>query len=381
MKRAAAAALLAGLLAGAAAGQSEPEPEYFAPSAGSGRWDLRWDALVRYDAIELSKQDPGAPNIFRWRTELRPEVDWVRSDRFRAGARLLASLSSDANRTNLARLDNYRSNTIELDRLFVEAKPGDFTLLGGKFEMPFRTTEMLWDRDLQPAGAAAFWRAPISMNSSLSVGSGFFYGPQRHGDASRVFASQATLELGTAGPVSVEWSEAYWQFGHLDRTARSFQRQNSGSSYGPGYPPGYGPGYGPGPTAYAGSFRILDSLVRVRAPWGRLPLLLSVDYIHNFGATEADYADGLEISLRAGRVGVPGDLEVFEIYQMVDRDAVVGAYNTDDWWFHTWYVGHRVGVSVTVLPQVLVRPSVVFQRRQDREHYLNRYLIDVVKMF
>jgi hypothetical protein len=40
-----------------------------------------------------------------------------------------------------------------------------------------------------------------------------------------------------------------------------------------------------------------------------------------------------------------------------------------------------VGLSVTVLPQIVLRPSVVFQRRQDREHYLVRYLLDLVKIF
>jgi hypothetical protein len=95
----------------------------------------------------------------------------------------------------------------------------------------------------------------------------------------------------------------------------------------------------------------------------------------------AGYADAVEAALRIGKEGVPGDVQIFDVYQYVDRDALVGAYNTDDWWFHTWYVGHRVGLSVTVLPQIALRPSVVFQRRQDREHYLNRYLLDLVKSF
>jgi len=341
-----------------------PQPEYFAPPASTSRFELRWDALVRYDAIELSRQAPGARNIDRWRSEVRPEVDWLASDRFRVGVRFLGELSSDSNRTNDVRLDNYRSNTAALDRFFVEARPGDFTLLGGQFGMPLRTTEMLWDRDIPVLGGAAAWRAALSPETSVTLAGGFFYGPQREGDQAHIAAGQATLST-HVGPAEIALSEAYWRFTHLAATARRFLRQNV--SYGNG--------------RYAGEFRILDSLLRASVPVAGVPVSLSADWAHNFGAEEAEYRDGLEIALRVGREGDPWDWEVFDVYQMVDRDAVVGAYNTDDWWFHSWYVGHRLGIAVTVLPQVVLRPSVVFQRRQDRGHYLNRYLIDLVKTF
>jgi hypothetical protein len=371
------AVFLLGLAAAGAAAQEpppaapesdNPQPEYFAPPASTSRFELRWDALVRYDAIDLDRQSP-AHDIHRWRTEVRPEADWLASDRFRIGVRVLGELSSDSNATNDARLDNYRSNTAALDRFFVEARPGNFTLIAGQFGMPLRTTEMLWDQDIQVLGAAGSWRAPLSAETSVTLAGGFFYGPQREHDQAHVAAGQATLAT-RLGPVELSWSEAYWRFTHLARTAEHFLRQNvsySGSAYG-------------GPS-YTDDFRILDSLLRARFPIAGVPVTLSADWTHNFAASEAEYRDGLELALRVGREGDPGDWEVFDVYQMVDRDAVVGAYNTDDWWFHSWYVGHRVGVAVTVLPQVMLRPSVVFQRRQDRDHYLNRYLIDLVKTF
>jgi hypothetical protein len=58
-----------------------------------------------------------------------------------------------------------------------------------------------------------------------------------------------------------------------------------------------------------------------------------------------------------------------------------GAYNTDDWWFHTWARGHRIGAAVTVLPNLFVQGTVAFQRRLDRLTWLNRVMIDLVKMF
>ncbi|HET7453703.1 MAG TPA: putative porin [Thermoanaerobaculia bacterium] len=340
------------------------------PAPGS-RFEFLWDALVRYDVIEISKQAP-VGDIHRWRTEVRPEVDWLASDRFRLGVRLVGDLGSDSNRTNAARLDNYRSNGVGLDRAYVEARPGAFLFMGGQYGMPFRTSEMFWDHDIQVIGASGAWRIPLGGMSAFTVAGGFFYGPQRQHDESHIAAGQATFETGDPAAVAFDISGSYWRFTHLHETGEHWLRQNI---------PAYAlPGYSP-PSPYANDFRIVDALARLRILGAhRFPVSLSVDWARNLAA-HSEYRDGVEAALRVGREGAPGDVEIFDIYQYVDRDAVVGAYNTDDWWFHSWYVGHRVGVSVTVLPQVMLRPSVVFQRRQDREHYLNRYLLDLVKTF
>jgi hypothetical protein len=348
----------------------EETPQYQAP-AGS-RFQFAWDALVRYDVIDLYRQAP-VENIHRWRTEVRPELDWIASDRVRLGVRLVGDLGSDSNSTNAARLDNYQSNGLALDRAYLEARPGRFLLTGGQFLMPMRSTEMLWDRDVQVIGGAAAWRLPTGETSSVTFRGGYFYGPQRQHDDSHILAAQAAWELGDPARIAIDGAESYWRFTHLDDLAHHYLRQNTSGGYSP--IPGYSG------SSYRNDFRLIDSLARVQAGGGwRFPVALSLDWVHNFGAS-AGYADAVEAALRFGKEGVPGDVQIFDIYQYVDRDALVGAYNTDDWWFHTWYTGHRVGLSVTVLPQIVLRPSVVFQRRQDREHYLVRYLLDLVKIF
>jgi len=350
----------------------DAEERYEPVAAASGRFELRWDALVRYDVIQISKQAP-VEDIHRWRTEFRPELDWLPSDRLRLGVRLVGDLGSDSNRTNALRLDNYRSNGVGLDRAYLEARPGPLLIMAGQFGMPFRTSEMFWDHDIPVIGASTEWRKPLGAMSALILGGGFFYGPQRQHDQSHIAVGQATVELGNPESLAFDLSESYWRFTHLEETGEHWLRQNVPAYAAPGYVPA---------SPYENDFRIVDSLARVRLAGGaRFPITLAADWSRNLAASESQYRDGVEVSLRIGREGAPGDLQLFDIYQYVDRDAVVGAYNTDDWWFHSWYVGHRVGVSVTLLPQVLLRPSVVFQRRQDREHYLNRYLLDLVKTF
>ncbi len=74
-------------------------------------------------------------------------------------------------------------------------------------------------------------------------------------------------------------------------------------------------------------------------------------------------------------------MRFFYTFQHIERDALPGAYNSDDWWFHTWARGHRFGLAVTFLPNTFVQGAVVFQERLDRQTWLNRVVIDLVKMF
>jgi hypothetical protein len=138
-------------------------------------------------------------------------------------------------------------------------------------------------------------------------------------------------------------------------------------------------------TGLLSNFRIADLLVRVRFPVLGVPVLVSLDGVKNFGirgsAEEDGEGEAFEGNVTVGRVGTPWNWRFFYTFQYVERDAILGAYNTDDWWFHSWYEGHRVGLAVTVLPNTFVQGSVVFQRRLDRPNYLNRILVDLVKMF
>src|SRR5262249_13533340 len=130
-------------------------------------------------------------------------------------------------------------------------------------------------------------------------------------------------------------------------------------------------------------YRIVDAIVRVRFPIGRVPVLVSLDGLKNLGVRGEAVRDdnAFEGNVTVGRLGTPGEWRVFYTFQYVDRDAVIGAYNTDDWWFHSWYRGHRVGIAATLARDVLLQVSTVFQQRLDRKSHLNRVLVDLVKLF
>jgi hypothetical protein len=343
------------------------EAEYFEPpEKARPHLTFQWDFLARYDHItKLIFR----PDIIRGRFEARPEVDLVFSDRLRVGARAVGDLGTDSNANNDRNFDNYRSTGATVERYFVEAKPGPVVFKAGSFGMPLVATEMLWDHDIQTLGAAAAWEIPAG-SSTVTVAAGGFRGPQREGDRTRVAAGQVVWRIGDSSRFAVEAAGSYWDFDPRNLNPL-FVRQNYFEPDAAGLP------------HYVSRFHILDGLVRFRFPVFAVPIAVSADFIRNVGVrAEASHeGSAFEGSIVAGNVGTPGTVRAFYTFQHVERDALLGAYNTDDWWFHTWYDGHRFAVAVTVLPRVFVQATGMIQRRLDRDNHLNRVTVDLVKMF
>jgi hypothetical protein len=356
------AAVLSALGGATALGQ---EAEYF-PEEQKPRLVFQWDFLARYDRIEKLIF---RPDIFRARFEARPELDLVVSQRFRIGARAVADVGTDSNATNDANFDNYRSNGATLERYFVEAKPGPLALRVGSFGMPLVATEMLWDHDIQTLGGSAAWEIPLGA-STLTVAGGGFRGPQREGDRTRVAAGQVVWRMGDPTAFSVEAAASYWDFDPKGLRP-VFGRQN------------YFTVDSAGALQFVSRFQIVDGVLRVRFPIGKAPVLVSLDGLANVGVRGEAKNEGtaFEGSVVVGGVGTPGDVRAFYTYQHVERDALLGAYNTDDWWFHTWYEGHRFALAVTVYPRVFIQATGMIQRRLDRQNHLTRVTVDLVKMF
>jgi putative porin len=364
--------LIAGLLISAAARAQTPtptptpEPQYFEQPAEKPHLVFQWDALARYDSIYHLRV---RPDIERGRFEVRPELDFVVSDRFKIGARAVGELGTDHNENNGPNFDNYRSRGATLERYFVEGRPGQFVLRAGAFGMPILASEMLWDHDIQTPGAAAAWEIPAGESTVTIAGAGF-YGPQREGDQTRIGVGQVIWRWGDPTRFQSEIAGSYWHF-EPDDLKNSYFRQN------------YFTIDGQGQRHYVSQFHVADLLLRLRFPIGRVPMMVSLDTVKNYGTRGIATDDGnaYEASVTAGRVGNPWDWRVFYTYQYVDRDALVGAYNTDDWWFHTWYRGSRIGVALTVFPRLFVQGTVMFQKRLDLSTTLNRVMVELVKMF
>jgi hypothetical protein len=174
----------------ASAGIVRAQEEAYFEEPAKPKLTFRWDALARYDKITKLPR----PDVERGRFEFRPELALEFSDRFKVGVRAIGALSTDENvengvDLNALNFDNYRSNGASLERYYLEARPGAWTLRAGSFGMPLAATEMMWDRDIQTPGAAVSYTTRAG-DGALSFSGAGFYGPQREGDRTRIGVGQ-----------------------------------------------------------------------------------------------------------------------------------------------------------------------------------------------
>ena len=102
---------------------------------------------------------PSDQSLDRFRGRVRARLNAVADlgEQFRTGITLASGDVNDPTTTNASLTGFYTRKAIALDQAFVEFKPKRFkplTLVGGKFRYPWYNTELTWDKDLNPEGAA-----------------------------------------------------------------------------------------------------------------------------------------------------------------------------------------------------------------------------------
>jgi len=338
-------------------------PEYF--QEPKPHLVFQWDALGRYDNIEhWQYHEP----IDRGRFEVRPELDLVLTPELRFGVRASLNYGTEPNEDNAYYGDNYVSRAAYLDRYFVSWTPGAWTLQGGSFALPVAASPMLWDKyNIQTPGASASYFHQLGPTSSLTFTAAGIYSAQHYQDESILGVGQVLWKTGDESRFAVQASLSYWNMDMRNIAAQYF-RQNQTTVV-------------DGRLAYRSKFQILDELVRIQFPAAGLPVTVSLDYIHNFGVVGDGGSNAYEAGVLVGSVGTPRTWRAFLFYQYIGQDALVGAYNSDEWWWHTWAKGYRFGASYTILPMVYLEPAMVVQQRLDQSYWVTRVMVSLVKMF
>jgi putative porin len=93
----------------------------------------------------------------RARVRLRFNALATLGSQFRSGITLASGDINDPTTTNQTLTGFYSRKAVALDLAFVEFTPDQFkhlTVVGGKFRYPWFNTELTWDKDLNPEGAA-----------------------------------------------------------------------------------------------------------------------------------------------------------------------------------------------------------------------------------
>jgi Skp family chaperone for outer membrane proteins len=123
---------------------------------GIGPISFSGDLRLRGEPFLGGPSDQSLDRI-RGRVRARFNVTADLGEQFRAGITLASGDVNDPTSTNANLTGFYSRKAFALDQAFVEFKPKQFkplTLTGGKFRYPWYNTELTWDKDLNPEGAA-----------------------------------------------------------------------------------------------------------------------------------------------------------------------------------------------------------------------------------
>ncbi len=131
-------------------GNIEDKLKVFGPFSFSGDLRLRDEPFFGGPANESLDQD-------RERFRLRFNVTAKLNDDFAGGFSLASGDINDPTSTNQTVGDFYSRKAIAIDKAYLDYTPHQFsslTLIGGKFAYPWYNTELTWDKDINPEGAA-----------------------------------------------------------------------------------------------------------------------------------------------------------------------------------------------------------------------------------
>ncbi len=324
---------------------------------GSGRFDA--DLSLRYDNV-YSLTDRA--DIHRARVWLRPGFDLNPTAWLHTGARGSFALSSDANSQNISRFDNFHSNDISLDRVYIAIERNDLEACAGKFAMPFQISEMIWDADIQPTGFYVAFQ-----HSRFTLRGGLFHRSHIHHDRSTIAAGQLAFHYNLTSRWAIESDTGYFGFNALDQFQPGMERQNRAL-------------LSEGRLRYLSSFELANGRFRVDyLGLGHWPLSIESTIVYNFGAPDERRA--VEVRAQLGKLEERRDWQFTYSFQRVQRDAVVGAFTSDDWWYHSDFRGSRFTAAFSPVSPMFLQFSAIFQKRNSTDNLVKRFQFDVGARF
>jgi len=365
--------LLAGLAAAAPvlAAAQDPAPVYQQGKQYSV--EVKVDGLLRQewtDSITFIEND-------RALGRLRPRVE-IGIDRFLLGVGGDFLYGTERNTAFLPTLpllrDNYDSRDARLDLAFVRAQPsGWLTLHAGRFAMPVRLTEMVWDRELRPQGAAlalqAVDRGPFKRLALTGLGARGSHvfpagGVFDFSDRETMWIASASALAGVGERATVELLASYVTFGDLEHVDRRLRRQNTRTA--PGGPLGR-------------DYDVVDLIARFNRE-GRVELQIVADYCWNTAVDSGNKGVWLAAVLGSTRTA-PASLEY--TFARMDPDATLAAFAADDFLWETGWEGHRADLGVRLRDHYALHAVAQRQRFKDaprvaeRDIWLDRYRLEV----
>ena len=290
---------------------------------GLGPISFSGDVRLRAEPFFGGPSD-GSLDRMRGRVRMRFNAVADLGSQFRTGFTLASGDINDPVSTNQTLGGFYTRKTVAIDQAFVQFTPKPFkalTLTGGKFAYPWYNTELTWDKDLNPEGAAQSLAFKINNPVLKRIALVGFELPFAEVAGTTVNGKRIAQQVTYGGQVQTTWHIAphvnlsafsgYYNFRGADAIAMALARANSKNpqtpfsgvlplnSNSPVQDSTYtttsttvvtisGTSYPTGVTSvtnaqFASKFGLFDNIARVEIDTGhaRLPVTFIGDYVQN----------------------------------------------------------------------------------------------------
>ncbi|MCG8432399.1 MAG: putative porin [Gammaproteobacteria bacterium] len=332
-------------------------------SPGS-RLEFFGDAQLRGDAV---RDLPRPVDSDFDRTTLRARFGflWLVNDMLDVGVAGKINQSSESNAETRFNLDNEKADDESVDELFLRVNyAADSEFLFGQSRFPFELTPALWDQDLRPQGVSLRHRFALGTFSSFDITAGAFLGNHIFEDESRVSAVQVAWRFNQGRRTEFELALAYLDFEEMDELALNGLRRTNLSA-----PDG----------TFLNDFNIADLQFAVKFGQRRFPVEIRLDAFQNLEAD--DQGDAARIDFIFGDSFRRKGFEFGLASQRIQREALPGAFNDDDWWFPTWMRGTTAWFAYGFNESFRIKLAGFRERRDDQVDHNKRVLLDLQWFF
>jgi len=372
-----------------------------------GNFAFSGDVRLRYEPFFGGgiASSPAPDSRHRPRMRARFNVLAKFNDEWSGGLTLASGSDTDPISTNQTMDKFFERKPINIDRAFVQYKPGwakallhntgEFTLTAGKFGATWYRTEMVLDNDVNPEGVSEvldFKVRTAALKRLVFVGFQLPFNEVSSGPDSFLQGGQF---------------QSYWQFGDRvrfsayagfydwNRTDPIRAAQTAGGLSGSSNR------HAATATQFASKFGVLDLIARwdIATASPRWPLMLQFDFATNTRACSNlanipgplpacnprdRHAHWMEVQL--GQTREVGDLNFGYTFARVEREAVLGAFNFSDLRAPTNVTQHRINFGYQAYRNVTLNFTGFFGRQlttstSAEERILKRLQMDVIYKF
>ncbi len=322
----------------------QPRLTSMAATAETARLQFSGDLQLRYEG---NFSDVDAPDRNRGVMRGRIRADYQVNSVVTIGAEMSTGDADDPNSVHVTLSDFVDDFEVNLSRMYARLDfDNGVSLVGGKFANPFMRTDLVWDGDVNPQGAAAMYSfQPASGITIRAAGVYSIIEEASLGPDSDMLGGQVQL---TFEP------HPDWRFtaavGYYDYSLDTVTSANAGD---------FRDNLQNGLGGYLSDFDLFNvlasaSYLGLGEHW---PVTITEDYVKNLGAAvNDDEGFGTEISL--GQTASQGDWRFAYGYSQAEIDAVLGAFSHDNLGIATNYQSHLIGIDYALFEHVILNATL-----------------------